>query len=240
MRFSMLWTQRIVLAVVSVVAAGGAGLSAARLEAQVSPIRRLTRFDAGAGFGSSAYVAALAVSRQYGLAATNNRLRLGYGLRYSGFGGRGSDLAFSTADPDVLDQGQRETLYIGSPFVSALNLAFFSSLRVVGPLEVGFNIDVLGFAFGPSRTAASQPTGPVPGDSPAAPTHFGLLRGGRSDHGTLNSEFYVGFWIAPRFAVRAGASHFVAEYTTESAQAFGNDRFRYTSTLAFAALSYAR
>ena len=60
---------------------------------------------------------------------------------------------------------------------------------------------------------------------------------GRKDRGTLDSEFFVGWWFDERVAVRAGASHLVSELVTAQPLQDGNDRFRRSSTLFLVAVT---
>jgi len=71
----------------------------------------------------------------------------------------------------------------------------------------------------------------------AAPPPLNLLALGRNDQGTLDSEFFVGWWFDERVAVRAGASHLVTELVTTQPLQDGNDRFRRSSTRVFVAVT---
>ena len=207
--------------------------------AQVGQPRQVVRFEAGVAVWRSAITGAISVSHQIGLFRTH-RVRLGYGLRYSLIAR--TDLAeFTVAQASLIKQGIREPVLIDDALSHALNLAFYANYRVLSALEAGFNIDVIGVGFGPGRTGDSRSSDPrYQGSYAATPSHFNLLEGGKPDRGTLNSEFYLAWWFRPRGAVRAGASHEVAEYTLATPLAFGNDRFRHSSTLAFLSVSLTR
>lgn len=182
------------------------------LGAQVVPARQVLRAEAGVAAWESAITPTVSASHQIGLFRAR-RLRLGYGIR----------------EPVLIDQSRNHVL----------NLAFYAKYRVLSALEAGFNIDVIGFGFGPGRTADSRSSDPrYQGRYAATPSSFNLLEGGKADRGTLNSEFYVAYWFGPRAGVRAGASHEVAEYTLAAPLAFGNDRFRHSSTLAFKSFAW--
>jgi len=209
------------------------------LQAQGAHPTHVLRLEGGAAGWASAITGALSVSHQIGLFRAN-RLRLGYGLRYSVLA-RTDVAAFTVAEASLIQQGIREPVLIDRSLHHSLNLAFYTSYRVLSALDAGFNIDVIGVGFGPGRIGNSQSSDPrYQGSYPATVSHFDLLRGGKPDRGTLNSEFYVAWWLRPRAALRAGASHEVAEYTLATPLAFGNDRFRHSSTLAFLSVAVTR
>ena len=72
----------------------------------------------------------------------------------------------------------------------------------------------------------------------AAPPTLNLLAFGRNDKGTLDSELFAAWWFGERVAVRAGASHVVTELVTRTPLQDGNDRFRRSTTLFFAAVTF--
>ena len=207
--------------------------------AQVAGPRQVRRIEGGVAAWESAITGAVAVSHQIGLFRAR-RLRLGYGVRYSLIA-RTDQAEFTVARASLIQQGIREPVLIDRSRNHALNLAFYANYRVLSAVEAGFNIDVIGFGFGPARVADSRSTDPrYQGSYTATPSSFNLLQGGKPDRGTLNSEFYVAYWFGPRAGVRAGASHEVAEYTLAVPLAFGNDRFRHSSTLAFVSFALTR
>ncbi len=67
---------------------------------------------------------------------------------------------------------------------------------------------------------------------------FNLLKGGNPDRGQLDSEFFLAYWWSDRWAVRAGFSHFLSEYTTANRLDFGNDRYRHGANLGFVGLTF--
>ena len=214
-------------------------LVALPVTAQVAGPRQVRRIEGGVAAWESAITAAVAVSHQIGLFRAR-RLRLGYGVRYSLIA-RTDQAEFTVARASLIQQGIREPVLIDRSRNHALNLAFYANYRVLSAVEAGFNIDVIGFGFGPARVGDSRSTDPrYQGSYTATPSSFNLLQGGKPDRGTLNSEFYVAYWFGPRAGVRAGASHEVAEYTLAVPLAFGNDRFRHSSTLAFVSFALTR
>lgn len=193
--------------------------------------------DIAAGIGASKATGALAWNHYLGI-GESRRLKLGLGARLSSFFGSGG-LAYSTAHADLIKQGRVNDLTISDARTSALNLAFVSRLRIVSRLEAGFDIDLVGTGFGPSRTgayrsAAASLSGPQPADTAT----FNLLLGGKPDRGQLDSEFHLTWWWSNRWAVRGGFSHFLSEYRTARSLDSGADRFRHSANLGFLAVSF--
>ena len=89
------------------------------------------------------------------------------------------------------------------PAVWGLNVMVSAQARVLGPLAVGANIDLVGVAGG-----AQRPQGTVT----LEPARGSLLLYGDRDRGSLNSEFYVAVPVGQRIEVRGGMSHYVVGY----------------------------
>lgn len=211
-------------------------LFAVRSVAAQTPEHAAVRVHLAVGTGSSTTVASAAATRDHALGFFR-RARVGYGVRVTAIGG--GDQGFRTADPDI-PRSQREAVLVRSPLAVAANLEFYSSLRLLGPVAVGFDIDVVGIGAGPKRQADPDPASGSVADSSARATGFNLLRGGNSDHGTLNSEFFASVRLNPRLTVRAGFIHAVSEFTTKVPRALANDRFRKFVTVPFIAVTMAR
>lgn len=186
--------------------------------------------DLAAGAGSGTVTAAVSEVSALGLLA--GRIRLGAGPRLVGvFGGDG--LTFSTADADLIAAGRTQTIAVSGMRTGALNLALSVRVRVWAELELGANIDLVGVGFGRTRPVSS---GGVQTD--ASPPTLNLLAFGRNDKGTLDSEFFAAWWFGERVAVRVGASHVVTELVTRTPLHDGNDRFRRSTTLFLAAVTF--
>jgi len=214
-------------------------VAALPIDAQVARPRHVLRVEAGVAAWKSAVTGTVSASHQLGLFGTK-RIRLGYGLRYSLIA-RTDQAEFTVARASLIQQGIREPVLIDQSRNHALNLAAYANYRVLAAVEAGFNIDVIGLGFGPARIADSRSTDSrYQGRYAAQPSSFNLLQGGKRDRGTLNSEFYLAYWFGPRAGVRVGASHEVAEYTLAAPLAYGNDRFRHSSTLAFMSFGLTR
>ena len=180
---------------------------AAPLTAQLSPIS----LDASAGAKGGARRAA--VSIWYPVVRLAGRLHLGLGARVSAYGGDPTDY---TNRGTV--QGSLASSVPIDPALYALNSAVFGELDLTNRVAVGANLDVIGVATGPTRTAGSLSE---------KPQGFSYFRYGSGDHGALNSEFFVSLRVAPRVGVRGGASHYVTTYTVTDTAAVGAPSSRY-------------
>ena len=176
------------------------------------------------------------------------RLKVGYGLRLSAY--FGSDQDYVTA-PAALTSGKEsfaalfseniaanlDTLRLPGPRVVFLNAAVYLAYTpplLKDRLDVGMNIDAIGFSLGNSQngTFVSDGRGTA---ANAKPTAFNILLISDSDRGSLNSEWYVRYWLNDKWAAKAGLQFMFTEYTTDRpVQRVGqltNDRFRNKSSL---------
>src|SRR2546425_2034534 len=150
---------------------------AAPLATQLSPIS----LDASVGGKGGARRAA--VSAWYPVVHLTGRLHLGLGARVSAYGG---DPIGYTNRGTVL--GSLASSVTIDPAVYALNGAVFGELGLSNSLALGANLDLVGVATGPTRTAGSL------AEKPQA---FSYFRYGSADHGALNSELFVSLRVPP-------------------------------------------
>ena len=137
-------------------------------------------------------------------------------------------------------QDNIDTFLIKSPQVNAINLSINIDYRLTKKLGAGFNIDAIGFSFGESRTGnyINGATGKM---LSATPTSFNILLISDNDKGSLNSEFYLKYFLNERCGLKIGAQFLFTEYTTEEkVQQYPeeNDRFRNKSLLFCLGVSY--
>ena len=163
------------------------------------------------------------------------RVNAGIGARATAFFG-GDGVRFPTGDAARIAAGAKDVLTVDGPRSFAANLFISASLRVWLGLEIGANIDLIGFGFGPSVTGAYAGAA-ASGPQSASPSHLGLLLFGKHDFGQLDSEFFLAYWLGP-WGVRAGLSHMSTEYTTDRPLDGGNDRFRASATRFFGSFGH--
>ena len=138
--------------------------------------------DASVGYSSAAWRAA--VGSQWRL-RVGSRLTLGTGVRLSYYEGESASFRNQGAIlPTLPDQLPID------PAVWGLNVMVSAQARVLGPLAVGANIDLVGVAGG-----AQRPQGTVT----LEPARGSLLLYGDRDRGSLNSEFYVAVPVGQGF-----------------------------------------
>jgi hypothetical protein len=213
-------------------------------------------FDIAIAAGKTGFSPALSYEKLFGL-GQKGKLRVGYGLRYTGYFSKGKNLDFRTA-PASLTSGksslaalfseditsQIDTLQIDDVQTNALNLTIRLGYSLTKKIDVGFNIDAIGLTFGKKQEGifVGNETD-LNGQSNngktvnASPTPFNLLLISDSDIGSLNSEIFARYFITEKIGIRAGASFQFLEYTADRKLAFDNDRFRSKQLLPFMALS---
>jgi len=156
-----------------------------------------------------------------------------------GFGGRltsyfGSSQYYSSAPASLAaDEKKSDSLLLQSPQVNALNLAINVGYRLSSKFGLGFNIDAIGFSFG-GKQSGSYINGNQGEVTSAKPTSINILLIGNNDKGSLNSEFYVRYFIKEKLAIKLAYQYLFTEYTTETEiqqLPEANDRFRNKASL---------
>jgi hypothetical protein len=204
------------------------------------------------GVSSSQFATAIDWSHLHGIGKKNQRFKVGYGIRYTGYAG--SDVNYTTA-PALLTSKQEgpqvlfsetfeeniDTLSLGSAGVNALNIVIHLNYSILPKLDIGFNIDAVGFSFGATQTgifksSLSQSLNET--NPKASPTPYNLLLVSDNDIGSLNSEIFLRYWLHKKWALKAGAMFLFTEYKTENKLTFDNDRFRNKTLLLMLGLSF--
>lgn len=188
--------------------------------------------------GSQTWVPSLSFNALYAF-GREKKFHAGLGLRASAFLGYGHSLTYSTADAGLIENGQINTLSFSGMKTFSFNAVLHLKYRAIPKLEFGLNIDLIGVGFGGPGVGSYAATDPAQsGPQQARPATFNLLLGGNRDRGQLNSEFYVGYSLAPDWWVRAGFSHFFSEVQSDIPRDFGNNRFRHIANLLFVSASH--
>ncbi|MES2794461.1 MAG: hypothetical protein V4683_00775 [Bacteroidota bacterium] len=213
-------------------------------------------FDIAIASGKKGFSPAMSYEKLFGL-GQKGKLKLGYGLRYTGYFAQEKKMNFRTA-PASLTSGksslaalfsedidsQIDTLQLDNVQTNALNLTIRLGYSIAKKIEVGFNIDAIGFTFGKKQRGIfvgneTDSDGKSNNGKSviASPTKFNLLLISDSDIGSLNSEIFARYFISEKIGIRAGASFQFLEYTADKKLAFDNDRYRSKQLLPFVALS---
>ncbi len=214
-------------------------------------------FDLALSASGEEFTGAAEWSHLHGLGRKKRRFKVGYGIRYTTYFGvrrnyttapsiytspvQGPTTIFSETIEENID-----TLVFSNPNVTSLNLAIHLEYAFLLKLDVGFNIDAIGFSFGKERQGAVISSVYDAGQSPVAkakPTNVNILLTSDNDIGSLNSEFYVGYWISKKIRIRGGYTFYFSEYTTENNLSFDNariqnDRYRFKTGLLMLAVSW--
>lgn len=174
----------------------------------------------------------------------SKKVFVGIGGRFTGYVGRNQ--YYVTAPAKLTSNGtgplvifkeniaaNMDTFLVARPNVYALNAMVNLGYQFNPRLQIGFNIDVIGFSFGPQRRGnyingrqGQMLNGKV--------TPFNALLISDNDLGSLNSQLYGNYKLAHRLSLRAGLQFLFTEYTTESkVQQLPepNDRFRKKSLM---------
>lgn len=217
---------------------------------QLSAQRTPQTVDAGVGIGSSEGTFSLSFVNNWVL-GSKSKLELGVGGRLTNY--LGKNKYYLTA-PAIITSGQRgpqvffienieeniDSVLFETAQVNSINVSFNSGYNLTEKLFLAFNIDLIGFSFGASRSGRyfEGNTGEV---TTAKPTAFNVLLISDNDIGSLNSELFARYKLSNSLGIKAGLQFLFTEYTTESQvqqlpQA--NDRFRNKSAMFTAGVSY--
>lgn len=193
----------------------------------------LSGIDLGIGVGSNNAISpSLAWSRTHAL-GKKQKVRLGYGVRFHAFSG--NDLNYTTAPANLIADGLVDTIFISNISTMGVSATLQASYYFNPKWAFDFNIDVIGFGFGPSQTATGSS---VVGSVDVAPTSLNLLIAGPYDIGQLKANFAVSYLVSDNIRLRLGADMQVSEYTTAIELNNENDRFRIGSAGFFIGGSY--
>ncbi|MCK6616180.1 MAG: hypothetical protein L6Q51_00885 [Cyclobacteriaceae bacterium] len=178
---------------------------------------------------------------------SNKKFAVGLGARFTSYfgtnqyyrtapaklttGSTGPLVIFNEDIPENID-----TVLIPNPQVNSLNVFINLRYALNKKIQVGFNIDAIGFSFG-GTTQGTYLNFPTGNSTTASPATFNLLLISDNDKGSLNSELYLKYLFSERWFAKAAAQFHFTEYITETeVQQFPepNDRFR-NKALMFAA-----
>ena len=159
------------------------------------------------------------------------KFEIGVGARFTSYFGTKTD--FITAGPAkytrsftfpflIFFAGQKEenfdTLTVQRPFTNSLNITANLGYSFSPKWYLGFNIDVIGVTFGRKGSAVFQSNGASQTEPGAKPAAFNVLLTGDHDRGTLNSEFFVSYKVAPNWRIKGIYQFLFVEYETASVQ----------------------
>ena len=190
------------------------------------------------GTNGSNHATSLAMHHDWHFGA-KKRIVVGTGLRFQAFFGR--EVIFTSAPPEfVADPAYLDTLIAPAPFIYSVNALINLGYHVTPKLLLAFNIDALGFSFGPNGSPTFQGGGQTQ-EVKVNPTLTNVLLVGANDIGSLKAQFMARYKFTPQFAAQAGLQNLFNELTTEQVlQTYPspNTRFRAMSSHIFGGVSY--
>lgn len=194
--------------------------------------------ELGGSIGSSVGSVGVALHKNWTL-GKKDKFVIGTGVRFTSL--FGTDVNFTSAPPDFTsDDKNVDTLLAPSPSVSSLNLMINLGYRLSNKLELGFNIDAIGFSFGAKGTPSYIRNGKKTVTN-ASPTSTNILLIGDNDQGSLNSHFYAKYEISKNIGVKLAYQFLFNELTTDTkiqTVPSANDRFRAKSNMIYVGVSY--
>jgi hypothetical protein len=214
-------------------------------------------FDLAISGKKEQFAIAASWSHLHGIGKGKKRFKIGYGTRFTSY--FGTNRYYTTAPAEYINPVQNletiatepideniDTIAIASPQVNLFNLTINLQYTIKKRLDIGFNIDAIGFSFGSQKKAyviSSSYDSGQKSEVYASPTAFNLLLTSNNDLGSLNSEFYLRYWVTPKLAIKGGFTFLFTEYTTDTELSFNNgtivnDRYRFKSGLAMMAISW--
>jgi hypothetical protein len=202
--------------------------------------------------GGKGFSPAISYSKLYG-----KKFKIGYGVRLTSYNAGATE---SITAPAKLTAGkqsiaafleskkiisQLDTFKLNKVQTNALNLAIYLQYSISKKIDLGFNIDAVGFTFGGKQTGVfnanqsdSQGLKNKNKTFSAKPTAGNLLLISDSDMGSLNSELYGKYHLNEQWSLRAGLSFQFVEYKSSENLAFNNNRFRAKVLIPFGAVAY--
>jgi hypothetical protein len=209
-------------------------------------------FDIALAAGNSQFSGAASWVHFHGIGNKKQKFKIGYGVRYTSY--MAKNKAYVTAPakitagktgPQVLfteiNLAKYDTINFQKSQHHAINISINLQYSFTQKLEVGFNIDAVGFTFGPKQTGSfvsSVRPASTPQQQAAKPTPLNALLISDNDIGTLNSELYARYWFSDKIAVRAGLSFLFTEYTSINKLTDNNNRWRNKSLMPMIGFTY--
>jgi hypothetical protein len=214
-------------------------------------------FDAAIAVGDESFSGSLAWSHLHGIGKKKQRLKVGYGVRYTSF--VAANKYYTTAPSKYTSTVQSlgtifsetiheniDTITTATALTHSLNLVLYLQYTLSEKFDIGCNIDLFGVSFGPSRQFNIISNVYDSGQEPVqqgSPTTLNLLLTSDNDIGSLNSEFFVRYRLTPKISLRGGYAFLFSEYRTDKDLSFDdgrivNDRYRYKAPMGFIGVSF--
>jgi hypothetical protein len=154
---------------------------------------------------------------------------VGTGIR--GLGYFGKDKYFTSAPPSLYGTTDEDSLFAPKPALYSINSFVNFGYNISKKIQVGFNLDVIGFSFGPTGSPNFISNG-ISTVASASPTKLNALLVGANDIGTLNGGLFVSYKLNDKIGFRVSYHTLFTELKTKQILQTipsQNDRFRHGS-----------
>ncbi len=194
----------------------------------------------GGGAGKGSEAAVISAQKDWFI-GKNGKFIVGTGVRFTSYFGK--DIYLTTAPAKLsVEPANVDSLFAPKPSISSLNLLIDLGYKLGDYVEVGFNIDALGFSFGPEGSPNFISNAKVKSVK-ASPTSPNILLVGDNDRGSLNSHFYGRVKVTEKIGLNLSYQFLFNELTTSSKiqtvpLGSPNDRFRVKSSQIYAGISF--
>lgn len=179
--------------------------------------------ELGVGFASDAFVGGIGYYQDWGL-GKKKAFRLGYGVRFSAYSG--SDVTHISAPPEFYnDEAKQDSIFVSNPQMNNIAVYIGASYVIRERIELGFNIDAIGYTFGGDKDATFTSNG-VETATTVNPNSITALLIAANDIGMVRSDFFVGYKFNDNWGARLGYGLLFTEYRTETELQEGNTRYR--------------
>jgi hypothetical protein len=191
------------------------------------------------GFGSAEMSYSASYYHNWNL-GKKNQFFIGTGVRFTASNAKNKN--YTSAPSNLAGEATKmDTAFGTNTSIYAINALLNMGYNISPKLQLGFNIDLIGFSFGPEKTYQFQGSG-LQNNTKASPTPLNLLLVGTNDKGTLNSELYLQYKVKEKLGIKIGYQHLFTEITTTSkiqTLPEPNDRFRKISDLVTVGVSFS-
>lgn len=185
-----------------------------------------------AGVGS---MGSLGYAHEWGI-GRNQAWRVSYGVRLSSYFGKNVN-HFSAPPEFYNDEATRDTVWVENPQMNNLALFIGAAYVIKERVEIGFNIDAVGYTFGGDKAATYIGNGNET-TTTVNPGSLTALLIGPNDIGMVRSDFYVGYKFSEQWKVKLGYNLTFTEYRTPTELQVGNTRYRGTGTMVLLGVTY--
>jgi hypothetical protein len=197
-----------------------------------------TSAELGGSIGSSTGSISASGFHNWGI-GTKKKFYVGTGVRFTSF--FGSNVNFTTAPANLTtDDKNIDTLTTANSGINSLNLTINLGYQITEKLEIGFNIDAIGFSFGSSHSSTYIRNGKQ-SSSTAVATSTNILLVGDNDKGSLNSHLHARYQLSEHLGLKVAYQYLFNELTTTTkiqTIPSENDRFRAKSGMLYVGVNY--